>query len=252
MSRNNYHTHTVFCDGQDTPEALVQYAIAHGCTEIGFSSHSPLDIPDDEPFSMTQDGAAKYRREVNRLKEVYRDRIRILLGVEQDYFSTSDTSAYDYVIGSVHYVWKDGCYICVDFSRDAQKEAVHNCYHGDFYAFAEDYYALVGDLCQKTKCDIIGHFDLITKFNEGDCLFDTKHPRYVAAYEAALEKLFAQDVTFEVNYGAIARGYRKEPYPASDILQKVIAAGKQVIYSSDCHGKDTLLLGIPEGNVWKK
>ena len=36
----NYHTHTVFCDGRNTPEELVQEAIRLGCPEIGFSGHS--------------------------------------------------------------------------------------------------------------------------------------------------------------------------------------------------------------------
>ena len=46
-----------------------------------------------------------------------------------------------------------------------------------------------GDVAEKTGCQIVGHFDLITKFNEGDKLFDTSHPRYVNAALGALERL---------------------------------------------------------------
>ena len=40
-------------------------------------------------------------------------------------------------------------------------------------------------MAEVTKCDIIGHFDLITKFIEQDPCFDVRHPRYVKAWQAA-------------------------------------------------------------------
>lgn len=246
MRRGNLHTHTTFCDGVNTPEELVGYALSQGCTEIGFSGHSYTDIPDEHPFCMSEEGTLAYRAEINRLKEKYKGRIQILLGVEQDYFSPHAADGYDYVIGSVHYVRKDGVYLSVDDTRESQERAVREHYNGDFYAFAEDYYALVGDLYRKTGCDIVGHFDLITKFNEGNRLFDTNHPRYIAAADAALEKLLAAPVTFEINHGAVARGYRTTPYPEERILQKIRAAGKPLIHTSDCHRKEFFLFGVPD------
>jgi len=248
MSGNNYHTHTNFCDGKDSPEELVRRAVELGCTEIGFSGHSLLAVPDPEPFWMTPEGTAAYKKEVRRLREKYRDRIRVRLGVEQDYYSGNDPD-FEYVIGSVHYVLKDGTYIPVDESAETLLSAVDRFYGGDFFAFAEDYYALVGDLYEKTRCDIIGHFDLVTKFNEGNRLFDTSDPRYEAAADRALDKLLKAPVIFEVNYGAIARGYRTEPYPEKRILQRIREAGKPLLYSSDCHDREQLLFGIPEGNA---
>lgn len=251
MRGGNLHTHSVFCDGKDTPEALVKYALANGCTEIGFSGHSFVDIPGNEPFCMSAEATAAYKQEVRRLKDLYRDKIRILLGVEQDYYSPADTADYEYVIGSVHYIQKDGEYLSVDKSKAAQIAAVKAHYGGDFYAFCEDYYALVGDVYRKTGCNIVGHFDLVTKFNEDGALFDPCHPRYIAAADAALDALFAEDVAFEINFGAIARGYRKTPYPDQRILQRIKEAGKPLIYTSDCHDKTQLLLGIPQENPFE-
>ena len=42
----NYHTHTTWCDGKDSPEAVVLAAIGKGFAAIGFSSHAML--PEDE------------------------------------------------------------------------------------------------------------------------------------------------------------------------------------------------------------
>ncbi len=246
MIRGNLHTHTVYCDGADTPEEIVLYAISKGCSSVGFSGHSYTDIPDENPFCMTKENTVLYKNEILRLKEKYKSQIEILLGVEQDYFSDESTEDYEYVIGSVHYVLKNGVYISVDDSKEAQINAVNTYYNGDFYAFAEDYYALVGKIFEKTKCDIIGHFDLITKFNDNSCLFDTSNPRYVKAADEALKKLLDKNVKFEVNYGAVARGYRSIPYPEERILAKIKDAEKEIIYTSDCHKKEQLLFGIDE------
>ncbi len=250
MIINNYHTHTIFCDGKDTPEDIVKEAVSLGCTEIGFSGHSYTDTIDDEPFCMTKENTEKYKKEINRLKTVYGDKIKILSGVEQDYYSDASTADYDYVIGSVHYVLKDGCYISVDESREAQIRDVEKYYNGDFYEFANDYYKLVGDIYNKTKCDIVGHFDLITKFNENNDLFDTKNERYIKAYSEAVDKLLNKGLYFEVNYGAISRNYRTTPYPNQDILDILIKSNEKIIYSSDCHKKEDLLFGITKNNIF--
>ena len=40
--KSNYHTHTTFCDGRDTPEAMVEAAVERGFDVLGFSSHSDM------------------------------------------------------------------------------------------------------------------------------------------------------------------------------------------------------------------
>lgn len=246
MSYNNYHTHTLFCDGADSPEELVKTALSLGCTELGFSGHSYTDIPQDWDCCMSPESTERYRQEIKRLQAVYRGRIKLLLGIEQDFFSPCGTDGYDYVIGSVHYVCKDGNFLCVDASKQAQLDAVKKHYGGDFYAFCEDYYALVGEIYSKTGCDIVGHFDLVTKFNEDGDLFDVHNERYVRAWQNALAKLLGKGLLFEVNYGAIARGYRTTPYPAQEILSVLRANGERLMYSSDCHRKELLLFGCAQ------
>ena len=237
---SNFHTHTVFCDGADSPEELVLEALRLGCPEIGFSGHSHLA---EDVGSMSEQGTLEYCAEVRRLQKEYEDRIRILLGIEQDIFSDIDRSLFDYVIGAVHYVEKDGKKLAVDESREGFLSAVEEAYGGDFYAIAEEYYALVGALPEKTGCDVIAHFDLITKYNEADTLFSTADPRYLAAADAALDRLLKASPRplLEVNTGAMARGWRTEAYPERRILDRWLSGGGKLILSSDCHDKKYLL-----------
>ncbi|MBE6939373.1 MAG: histidinol-phosphatase HisJ family protein [Ruminococcaceae bacterium] len=241
MRPANYHTHTCFCDGVHAPGELVAEAIRLGCPELGFSGHSYTAF--DSSFCMSPEGTREYIAAVRGLQESCREKICIRLGVEQDYYSDAPVDGYDYVIGSVHYVKKDGCYLSVDESRESQTEYVRRFYHGDYYGFIEDYYKNLADLYRKTRCQIIGHFDLVKKFNGPGDLFDPQHPRYRAAVDLALEALLQAPVRMEVNMGAIARGYLTEPYPARDILTRWLAAGKEVLFSSDCHHAQQLLFG---------
>lgn len=240
MIPSNYHTHTSFCDGKHTPEEMVLEAIRLGCPEIGFSGHSYTEC---DSYSMSKENTRAYISAVRQLQKKYAGSIKILLGIEQDYYSEEPTEGYDYVIGSVHFVKKDGVYLSVDASKERQIENVNRFYGGDFYSFIEDYYEAVADVYRKTGCQIIGHFDLVTKFNQAGDLFDTNHPRYQAAAHKALEALLDAPAVLEINTGAISRGYTTAPYPARDILDKWRKAGKRVIFSSDCHSKDHLLFG---------
>ena len=238
MIRQELHLHTTFCDGKNTPEELVQAALAKGLTRLGFSGHGYSEI--DTEFCMSREGELAYRAEIARLQTVYGDRIEILRGVEQDYFSGKPLYEYDYVIGSVHSVKAGEVFLPVDKSAESFKAAVETHFGGDYLAFAEEYYRLVGDVVAQTGATIVGHFDLVTKFNEGGKLFDESDPRYVAAWQAAADKLLATGATFEVNTGAIARGYRTHPYPSAPILNYLKAHGAPLILTGDAHSADTL------------
>ncbi len=233
--------HTTFCDGKSTPEEMVKSAIEKGLSVVGISGHAPLPLDIEDTSSVKEWDVPAYRAEVAALKEKYKDKITVLCGIEQDYFSHLPTDGYDYVIGSVHEVLKNGTYYAVDAKPEKLKACIETEYNGDIYALCEDYYALVGEIVEKTNCDIIGHFDLVTKFIEKGLPFDTNHPRYVKAWQAAADKLLATGKIFEINTGAISRGWRSAPYPAPEILTYLKEHGGKAILNSDSHHADNII-----------
>lgn len=235
----DYHSHTMYCDGKHTPREMIESAIEKGMNGIGLSGHSYVSF--DEEWCMSKDGTKEYIREIQALKEEYKDRIQVFLGLEQDYYSEVDASKLDYIIGSVHYIKKNGVYLAVDLEKSAVRRDVNLHYQGDVYAYMEDYFALVGDIVRKTNCNVIGHFDLVTKFNQDGDLFDENHPRYVQAYQDAIQKILPSDVVFEINLGAIIRGYRTFPYPSMPVIEYIKAQGGRFLLNSDSHHKDTLM-----------
>lgn len=232
----NFHTHTNYCDGKDSPEELVKAALQKGFFALGFSSHSYTDM--DKSFAMSASQAQNYRAEIAALKEKYRGKIELYCGIEQDYFSDEPTDCYDYVIGSVHYVLKNGEFIAVDDTAEIVKNAVDRLYGGDFDALAEDYFALVAKVAEKTGADIIGHFDLVSKYSEKNGYGET--PRFLVAAERAVKALIPCGLPFEINTGAMARGVRSVPYPSPEILKIIKKHGGEIMLSSDCHDKNYL------------
>lgn len=232
------HTHTTYCDGKNTPEEMVKAALDAGLSCIGFSGHGYA--PYDLDCCMTIEGSAAYRAEIAALRDRYAGRIAILCGVEQDYWSDADTEPYEYVIGSVHYVKKDGEMLCVDNTPEITQAAVERNFGGDWYALAEAYFDTVADVVNRTRCSIIGHFDLISKFNEKCHFYDERHPRYAAAWKSALDRLLPYGVPFEINTGAMSRGWRTAAYPSAEMIAYIRARGGRLILSSDSHSDKTL------------
>lgn len=238
MELFDLHVHSVFSDGRDTPRDIVISAIEKGVKTLGFSDHSYTEF--DERYCIQRDKQAEYIRTINELKNEFSDKIKILCATEQDFYSTAPTTGYDYVIGSVHYVLIDGEYIPVDETADILKQAADKYFSGDILSLCEAYFENIGEVYEKTKCDIVGHFDLITKFNEQEQLFDENDPRYIRAYRKAVDKIITDCKVFEINTGAISRGYRTTPYPSENIRSYIRQKGGKFILSSDSHQKETL------------
>lgn len=231
----NLHTHTTYCDGKNTPRELIEQAISLGFDTLGFSGHSFTSF--DREYCMSREGTRCYRDEIRRLTREYKDKIRILLGIEQDYYADDPALGFDYVIGSVHYMEKSGVYIPLDLSPENFAENLAHYWGGDAYAMCRDYYTLLSQVVGQTGADIIGHFDVITKFNEGCRFFDENDPRYRHAAMEAADALLATGKLFEINTGVMARSWRTVPYPAPEWIRYIAARGGQFVLSSDCHQK---------------
>lgn len=262
MILSDYHMHTTWCDGVNTAEEMIRSAIDKGMEEIGISGHSYTFF--DESYCMSEEDAKACLKELSSLREKYAGRIRLRIGVEQDYWSEAETEDYDYVIGSVHYVriprktpvrgvlsFGEHLYLPVDESAEIQRDIADRYFGGDMIAFGEEYFGTVADVCRKTGCDIVGHFDLIAKFNEGGALFDEGDPRYVSAWKQAADRLIEEEALFEINTGAMSKGYRSQPYPADPIREYIRERGGRFILSSDSHRADTIAFAFDryEGEV---
>ncbi len=239
--RTCVHTHTTFCDGADTPAAMAQAALALDFVSLGFSGHGAASY---DSAAMTPQAEQQYRQAVLDLRAQYRGRLEIFLGQEHDALSPYADFPYDYLIESVHYIPCGGELGSVDWSREVTQDLIAR--FGDPYAYCRAYFETCAAAYEKSPAQIAGHLDLVAKFNQSGDLFDEADPRYLAPAREALAVAVQRGMAVEVNTGAMARGYRTQPYPAPPLLRTLRQLGGQVILTSDCHDSRRLTYGYGE------
>lgn len=239
----NYHTHTTFCDGADTVEEIVLAALEKGFDAIGFSGHGYTGFD----YSYCMRDTVGYLAEIRRVKEKYGKDIEIYAGVEEDASYPLDRSCFDYVLGSSHYFHVGGVYYPVDSSYACMQVAV-SVYKGDALRMAEDYYGAFCTYINTHRPDIIGHFDLLTKFDEQHPFF-LPDPAYRAIASRYALEAAKSGAIFEINTGAISRGYRTAPYPHEEILYLLKKEGARVMLCADSHRKDTIDFGFEDAKA---
>lgn len=241
MRFSNLHTHSVFSDGKNTPEEIVLSAIEKNFISIGFSDHS--DTPCDQSYCMKLPQYPEYFRTVRELNKKYADRIDVLLGIELDYYSEIDRADFDYVIGSVHYLCEEnGTCHPIDHSLAQQETCIAEMCGGDRFDLAKRYYDILVEHIARTRPDIVGHFDVITKFG----LYDDAHPTYLSIATEALDEVLKHCPVIEMNTGAISRKRRDLPYPAEYLLRRILEKGGEITLSADSHAAETLDCFFPE------
>lgn len=270
MRYSNLHTHSIFSDGKHSLEENVLSAIEKNMLSLGFSDHS-FTGPDSS-YCMRLEQYEAYLAEITRLKKTYADQLTIYSGLELDYYSMvpgilvrgkdletgaldtdsvvadapaftlSDLKPFDYIIASVHYIVKNGICYPIDHSPEQQLHCIQIAFNGDILAMAQCYFDLLCEHVERVKPTVVGHFDVLTKFS----LMPEDDERYREIARKALKRFIRTCPYVEVNTGAIARGWRKTPYPGHYLLETVLEEGGEVVLGSDSHHKDNLIFYFNE------
>jgi len=228
----DYHVHTYRCGhaGGESRD-FVRRAVERGLSEIGLTDHIPLyflPVAERDPkLAMKEEDFDGYLNEVLQLREEFRGRIAVRLGLEADYREGHEEELarwlaradWDLVLGSVHWVaggWIDAPGSAARF----EKEGTEKLY--------DEYYRLLARAARSGYFDVLTHFDLPKKFGHRP-----RQPREAAEREAiaaAKEGGCAVEIS--------SAGLRKpvgEAYPEARLLERIVAEGIPVTFSSDAH-----------------
>ncbi len=239
--KTNCHTHTNYCDGKNTAREMIEGAIEKGFTTLGFSGHAPMNFPNE--WAMSQEQLEKYCGVINSLKNEYSDRIEILCGIELDAdYELDKDYAFDYILSSVHQIHRKDKIYAIDLSAEELTECVNEEFDGSWSSMADYYFRNLAEFVVREKTDVVGHYDLITKFNKDFALFDETDEEYRKSALKWLDYIIDNkpDAVFEINTGAMFRCGNDTPYPASFILKRIGERGARVTVSSDAHCIDAL------------
>ncbi|MCR5577421.1 MAG: histidinol-phosphatase HisJ family protein [Oscillospiraceae bacterium] len=234
MIRQNLHCHTDFDDGADSPEAMILAAEKAGLSSVGVSLHCP--IPGEDDWCCPAENEPQFLETMHGLRAKYRGRIEVFCGLEYDTRAARrSVPPYDYIIGSCHFLGGHA----VD-NTPAEAEAVIAQFSSPDRA-AEAYFAQLAALAAFDEIAVVGHFDLLTKYEERGPLYDPSSPAYRDAAFAAMETLNRAGKIFEINTGAISRGWRTTPYPSPELLRHLHSLGGRICICSDAHAADGIV-----------
>jgi histidinol-phosphatase (PHP family) len=232
--RADYHLHTPLCrHATGDPDDYVRAARKAGLTEIGFADHNPMPTRFDD-WRMSLEELPLY---LEMVKSAGSPDFPVRLGCECDFISGNESwieelagkAAWDYLIGSVHYIapgWDVDNPRYIARFEEHSAEAVWDLYWKNYLR-----------CIQSGLFDFVAHPDLPKKFGHrpaGDLR------RY---YEPAIEALANHDVAFEIN----TAGLRKpagEIYPAFQFLQLARQAGVLMLINSDAHAPEEVGFGF--------
>ena len=244
----NYHTHSTWCDGKDSPRRMIQAAIERGFDVLGFSSHAMLP-ESDTAWVLTPEKAPRYAKEIRLLAEEFKDKIRVLCGVEADYIpggASPDRGTYaaiapDYIIGSVHFVVaEDGARVPVDHTPELLVEGLRDHFGGSGETFVRAYFRQQREMINGFDFDLVGHLDLVRKFNAKHPYFDEAAAWYREELVRTADAVAASGKLVEVNTGAVVRGWLRDAYPSANFRALLRERGVSFVLSSDAHAAEAL------------
>ncbi|AFA48158.1 histidinol-phosphatase HisJ [Acetobacterium woodii] len=257
----NYHVHSDYCDGTNKLEEMVIAGVAAGLTSMGLSSHFPLPFSND--WTMKVENVKNYLDEIKRLKKKYTAIIELYCGMEIDYFidrqDISDLAKkiipqLDYNIMSIHTIGKtfgdDVSYI--DESQSGFALGIEKYYHGNIQTFIKDYYEGIKNMVITFEPDILGHIDLIKKYNHDHYFFNENERWYQKIVTDCLDGIAKTKTKIEINTGANLRCPGVGRYPSDWIIPEMIKRHIPITIGGDSHSIAGIAYEYKEAETYLK
>lgn len=247
----NFHSHTQFCDGKATMQAMAAEAARCGMKHYGFSPHSPIDCESGANMKAADVGA--YLNEVSRLSEQFAPDMMIYAGMEVDYLSASwgphipyfADMPLDYRIGSIHFVrTRRGEYVDCDGSPERFRRYLHDYFASDLRYVVEKFFDSTLEMIARGGFDILGHADKIARNASAVDPDVERYDWYCRWMTDVVDAAIERGVAVEINTKAYADTGRF--FPAVEWWGRLIEARVPLIVNSDAHYIEKIMAGRPE------
>lgn len=242
QNKQDLHLHTTYSDGKNTPEQMIIAALKKNFHTIAITDHMPLPFPDN--CSMNYKKLIDYRRELFLLQQKYKNQINILVGLELDYLPHHLTWTknivnleWDILIGSVHFFSITNQLqtpLIVDQSAETFQKILTTHFSNNIKKLVKDYYNLVKQSLQTNWFKIVGHIDLIKKYNNNNRFFNDKDNWYKKELETTLELVSKHQLTLEINTAGLNKPIQ-EAYPSNWIIDYCQNKKIPLSITSDAH-----------------
>lgn len=232
--RSDCHLHSSYSGDSDAPmEEMIQRGISLGLTSMCFTEHQDIAYPPspEQPENIFLLDIDAYLRGFTRLKEKYRDQIRLLFGMElglqpeaaAEITACARSRDFDFIIGSSHICHgKDPYY--PSFFRGRTEEA----------AIREYFESILENISLFSDFDVYGHLDYVVRYAPSQDRGYSYAP-YRELLDAILRRLLEKGKGIELNTGGIKNGM-KDFHPCQPVLKRYRELGGEIItLGSDAH-----------------
>ena len=218
----NYHTHTTRCNhAMGTEREYIETAISEGFKILGFSDHTPQPYPAGywSGIRMDMSELYDYTDTLLKLRDEYRDEIKILIGYEVEYtrqyfeplLRELEKYPLDYIIQGQHYI----------------EDEIDGFYAGSWTCSEERLKAYVDYTIEGMKTGrftYLAHPDLINYMGPDDVY--CRHMRRIV--ETAID----MDLPLEINLYGFADG---RWYPSDRFIKMAAEYHPRFVIGCDAH-----------------
>lgn len=235
----DYHMHTYHsADSQAPMEDMIKESIKLNLKEICITDHVDYDIIGNPNVKVDYN---KYTEEINKYKNLYKDKITIKKGIEMGFQKhlldkcSKDIieNDFDFVIASIHTINKHELYTG-DFHKGKTQMESYEGYYKELFQMVKKY----------NNYSILGHVDLIKRYgNYDNILPDSLFTDYI---EAILKTTIQNGKGIEVNTSCF-RYNMPDLTPSTNILKMYKELGGEILtIGSDSHNPTQIAYKFPE------
>lgn len=235
----DYHLHSDFSSDSSTPmEQMIEWAIQLGLKKLCFTDHMDYDIKVVNGYAFTFN-PEKYMVKINEMKEMYREKLQILTGIElglQPHLSEKLTKliqnySFDFVIGSSHVVNRIDPYFPEYWENRTKEEGM------------QVYFETILENCKAFQgFHVYGHLDYAIRYVPGQPKVkpDYSYEDYKDLLDEVLKTLISYSKGIEVNTAGLKYGLGF-PHPKTEVLLRYKELGGEIItIGSDAHRPEHL------------
>jgi histidinol-phosphatase (PHP family) len=233
------HMHSTCSDGSAAISEMAEAAFEKGMTTIAITDHVPL--PFDTRYAMKMANMADYRKEITRVKRLYEGRMAVKSGLEieyipghKDWLASIASMDWDITIASIHTLVAGGTRCLVNGNETDFHTCLNTLFKKDIRALCRAYYHTLQEAVLTGWFDIVGHMDVLKKFNTHHRFFNETDAWYGKLVEDTLDAVRDRKMKLEINMGGMAHPVA-EPYPSPWIVKRAQKKGIALVMGSDAH-----------------
>ncbi|MFA6269062.1 MAG: histidinol-phosphatase HisJ family protein [archaeon] len=238
MVKVNFHAHTTASDGKLSAEQVIEEAIKDKIDFLCITDHYPA--PENlDPYGKDFFKEGHFEN-LTKLKEKYKEKINISIGVEFDWINGFDEwykkeiskKPYDFLIGSVHALFtKDNTLSGFWDKKEDLKKFIEKI--GGSKKYVKEYYVQVRNMVKSNLFDCVGHLDIIKINNQNNSLFSETDEWYKKEILKTLDLIAKEKMAIEVNSRGLVKG--DEQYPSKFILIEARKRNIPLTVGTDFH-----------------